>query len=149
DAQLYIVGAANEANRLAGTLAAIPPPNATMLGAMAATVAAQNKVQDLDGYPTVQCSGAPYDFPVPMKPEDGASTKIKHVFFIVRENKTFDFVMGDRPNVDGDKDIVLAPGNMENIYPNAFAWVSQFAQMDNYYIDAEQSIQGHTWTAFG
>ena len=45
--------------------------------------------------------------------------------------------------------LVLAPGNMDDIYPNAFAIASQFAQMDNYYIDAEQSIQGHTWTVFG
>ncbi len=149
DSQWYEVGAANEANRLAGTIAAIAPPDAPTLANYTQTVTAQNVVQALDGYPTVQCNGAPYDFPVPQKPEDGASTKIKHVFFIVRENKTFDYVMGAQPNVDGDPTLVLAPGNMDAVYPNAAAIGSQFAQMDNYYIDAEQSIQGHTWTVFG
>lgn len=141
--------AANEANRMAGSVAAIAPPDAPTLANYTQTVTAQNAVATLDGYPTVQCNGAPYDFPVPMKPEDGASTKIKHVIFIVRENKTFDYIMGAQPGVDGDPDLVLAPGNMDSIYPNAFAIGSQFAQMDNYYIDAEQSIQGHTWTVFG
>jgi hypothetical protein len=149
DAQSYLVGAANEANRLAGSIQAITPPDAPKLAAYTQSVTAQNVVAALDGYPTVQCNGAPYDFPVPLKPDDGASTKIKHVFFIVRENKTFDFVMGAQPGVDGNPNLVLAPGNMSAIYPNAFAWTSHFAQMDNYYIDAEQSIQGHTWTVFG
>ncbi len=149
DAKYYQVGAANEANRLAGSIQAITPPDAPTLANYTSTVAAQNNVAALDGYSTVDCKGAPYDFPVPMKPEDGASAKIKHVFFVVRENKTFDYIMGARPGVDGEADLVLAPGNMDSIYPNAYAMTSQFAQMDNYYIDAEQSIQGHTWTVFG
>ncbi len=149
DAKFYQVGVANEANQLAGSIAAITPPDAGALANYTQSVAAQNGVQTLDGYPTVQCSGAPYDFPVPAKPEDGASSKIKHVFFIVRENKTFDYIMGAQPGVDGEADLVLAPGNMSDVYPNAFAIASQFGQMDNYYIDAEQSIQGHTWTVFG
>ncbi|HEY1957734.1 MAG TPA: hypothetical protein VGH28_19070 [Polyangiaceae bacterium] len=141
--------AANESNRLAGSLAAIAPPDTQTLANYTQTVTTQNDVAALDGYPTVQCNGAAYDFPVPMKPEDGASSKIKHIFFIVRENKTFDYIMGAQPGLDGDPDLVLAPGNMDSLYPNAFAIGSQFAQMDNYYIDAEQSIQGHTWTVFG
>ncbi len=149
DATHYDIGVANESNRLAGSIAAIPPPDAPTLANYTQSVTAQNVVQALDGYPTVQCNGAPYDFPVPQKPEDGASTKIKHVFFIVRENKTFDYIMGAEPGIDGEADLVLAPNNMDAIYPNAFAIASQFGQMDNYYIDAEQSIQGHTWTVFG
>ena len=141
--------AANAALRMAGSIEAIAPPDAPTLANYTQTVAAQNAVAAESGYPTVQCNGAPYDFPVPLKPEDGASTKIKHVFFIVRENKTFDYIMGGAAGVDGDPNLVLAPGNMDAIYPNAFAMASQFAQMDNYYIDAEQSIQGHTWTVFG
>jgi hypothetical protein len=149
DAEEYAVSVANEANRMAGSIQAIPPPDAPTLASYTAAVTTQNNVAGLDGYPTVQCNGAPYDFPVPQQPEDGASTLITHVFFIVRENKTFDYIMGGQPGVDGDPDIVLAPGNMNLIYPNAFAWASQFAQMDNYYIDSEQSIQGHAWTVFG
>ncbi len=141
--------AADESKHMAGSVEAIAPPDAQTLATYTQSVTTQNSVTSLDGYPTVQCNGAPYDFPVPLKPEDGPSAKIKHVFFIVRENKTFDYIMGATPNVDGDPNLVLAPGNMDAIYPNAFAIASQFAQMDNYYIDAEQSIQGHAWTVFG
>jgi DNA-binding beta-propeller fold protein YncE len=140
---------AGAANRLAGSIQAIAPPDAATLAQYTQTVTSQNAVADLDGYPAVQCNGAPYDFPVPEKPSDGPSTKIKHVFLIVRENKTFDYVMGDRPGLDADPQFVLAPGNMDAIYPNTFAIGAAFSQMDNYYIDAEQSIQGHTWTVFG
>jgi hypothetical protein len=149
DAAEYAVSAANEALKLTGSIQAIAPPDAPTLATYTQTVTTENQVYAEDGYPTVQCNGAPYDFPVPLKPEDGASAKIQHVFFIVRENKTFDFIMGGQPGVDGDPSIVLAPGNMSLIYPNAFAISTQFAQMDNYYIDSEQSIQGHAWTVFG
>ena len=149
DDAFYAVSAADEASRMTGSLLAIPAPDMTTLATYTQTVTSQNDVAALDGYPTVQCNGAPYDFPVPQQPMDGASTKIQHVFFIVRENKTFDFIMGGQAGVDGDPNIVLAPGNMNAIYPNAFAMASQFTQMDNYYIDSEQSIQGHAWTVFG
>jgi len=149
DPTQYTISAADEANRMAGSLQAIAPPDSPTLAADTQAVAAADDVQALDGYPTVQCNGAPYDFPVPLKPEDGASSKIKRVFFVVRENKTFDFIMGQQKGVDGDPNLVLAPGNMDLIYANAFSWAAEFAQMDNYYIDAEQSIQGHTWTVFG
>jgi len=149
DATYYAISTANEAQKMAGTIAAISPPDSPTLANYTQSVTQQNDVAALDGYPTVQCNGAPYDFPVPTDPSTGASALIKHVFFIVRENKTFDYVMGAQPNVDGEADLVLAPGNMDEIYPNAFAIGSQFAQMDNYYIDSEQSIQGHTWTVFG
>ncbi|MGH7281979.1 MAG: YncE family protein, partial [Polyangiaceae bacterium] len=149
DATQYAVSAADEADKMAGSIQAIDPPDDPTLASDTQTVAAQNDVADMNGYSTVQCNGAPYDFPIPLKPEDGPSTKIQHVFLIVRENKTFDGVMGDRPGIDGDPTLVLAPGNMDAIWPNAFAIAKAFTQMDNYYIDAEQSIQGHTWTVFG
>ena len=142
-------GELDAAKRMAGSLQAIPYPDGPTLTAGAATVAKQNEVGKLAGYSTVDCKGAPYDFPVPVKPEDGASNLIKHVFFIVRENKTYDGIMGDRPGADGDPNLVLAPGKMDDIWPNAFAIAKQFVHLDNYYIDSEQSIQGHAWTVFG
>ena len=125
------------------------PPCGPRLTTGATTVATQNHVAALPGYSKVDCKGAPYDFPISEKPEDGASKSIKHVFFIVRENKTYDGIMGDRPGADGDPSLVLAPGKMDQIWPNAFAIASRFVHLDNYYIDSEQSIQGHAWTVFG
>jgi hypothetical protein len=149
DDKQYPVSVADEAKRMAGSIAAVPMMDAAALAAATKVVDAQNNVAAMSGYSTVECAGAPYDFPISQKPEDGPSQQIKHVFFIVRENKTFDGIMGGQPGVDGKADLVLAPGNMDAIWPNAFAIASQFAQMDNYYINAEQSIQGHAWTVFG
>jgi Phosphoesterase family len=149
DDKQYAVSIADEAKRMAGSIAAVPYMDSAALATATTTADTQNAVSKITGYPTVDCAGAPYDFPVSQKPEDGASGKIKHVFFIVRENKTFDGIMAGQPNVDAKADLGLAPGNMDKIWPNAYAISTQFAQMDNYYIDAEQSIQGHAWTVFG
>ena len=142
-------GELDAAKRMGGSIQAIPYPDGQTLTAGTATVDKQNQVAKLDGYSKVDCKGAPYDFPIPEKPEDGASKYIKHVFFIVRENKTYDGIMGDRPGADGDPSLVLAPGKMDDIWPNAFAIAKSFVHLDNYYIDSEQSIQGHAWTVFG
>jgi hypothetical protein len=79
----------------------------------------------------------------------GASKIIDHVFLIVRENKTYDDVLGDLPNANGDASLVMAPGQMDMIWPNLRTLAKTFAHADNFYEDAEQSIQGHFWTAFG
>jgi hypothetical protein len=75
---------------------------------------------------------------------------IKHVVFIVRENKTFDALFGDLPGVDGDPSYILSPAYQSSqIWQNARSWATTFSHMDNFYEDAEQSIQGHFWTVFG
>jgi DNA-binding beta-propeller fold protein YncE len=132
-----------------GSVQAVPFMDATGLAAETAKHQANTRVQSIDGYPRVQCNGAAYDFPIPEKTSDGPSKKISRVFFIVRENKTFDALFGDLPGVDGDPNLVMAPGKMDEIWPNARALARQFAHMDNFYEDAEQSIQGHYWTVFG
>jgi DNA-binding beta-propeller fold protein YncE len=132
-----------------GSVQAVPYMTDAALAKAEATFDAQNQVASLPGQPTVDCKGAPYDFPVPEKVSDGPSAALKYIYFIVRENKTFDDLFGDLPNVDGDAKLVMAPGNMEAIWGNARKLATTFAHMDNYYSDAEQSIQGHAWTVFG
>ena len=134
---------------LQGSVQAIPYMDATALAASTATVATDGNVQAFSGYPTVQCNGATYDFPVPAKTTDGPSTLIQHVFLIERENKTYDAVLGDLSGADGEPTYVLAPGKMDPIWGNARKWAKEFAHMDNYYTSAEQSIQGHYWDVFG
>jgi hypothetical protein len=132
-----------------GSVEAIPYLDDAGVAATTTTYQSLNVVAKMNGYPTVQCNGAPYDFPLPAQPSDGPSTAIKHVFFIVRENKTFDDLFGDLPGVDGDPKLVMAPGHMDELWPNARTIAQSFAHMDNFYEDAEQSIQGHVWTVFG
>ena len=134
---------------LQGTVQAVPYMDAPALAAATTTAEGDANVQSFDGYPTVQCNGAPYDFPVPQTPADGPSPIIQHVFFIERENKTFDALFGDLPGVDGEPSYILTPQYQSSIWANARKIATAFAHMDNYYSDAEQSIQGHYWDVFG
>jgi DNA-binding beta-propeller fold protein YncE len=132
-----------------GTVAAVPYMDATALGTSTTTQATLTNVGAMNGVSTVQCNGAAYDFPIPQAVSDGPSTKIKHVVFVVRENKTFDGLMADMPGVEGDMSYLYSAANMDTIWPNTRGIAKSFAHMDNFYEDADQSIQGHYWTAYG
>jgi hypothetical protein len=137
---------------LRGSVAAVPYMDATALAAATTTADTDQNVAGYPGQPTVQCpAGAPYDFPIPQKTTDGPSKQIKHIVLIERENKTFDALFGDLPNVEGDKSLLLAPtlAQQNSVWANARKWATTFAHADNYYSDAEQSIQGHYWDVFG
>jgi len=69
---------------------------------------------------------------------------IKHVFYIVKENRTYDQVLGDDPSGDGDPSYAIF-GNQ--VTPNAHALVNRFPLLDHFYADSEASIDGHYWTA--
>lgn len=102
------------------------------------------------GYPVPTCpSGAAWDFPIPKTNTEGPSSQIKHVVFVIRENKNFDGVMGDLPSVRGEPKNVLVPGKMDELYRNFRAIGKAWALSDNYYTDAEYSSQGHVWTTYG
>lgn len=134
---------------LRGSVEAVPFMDAATLATATTTAEGDVNVQAFPGQSTVQCGGAPYDFPVPQTDTDGPSKQIQHVVFIERENKTFDALFGDLPGVDGDPALLLSPQYQDSIWQNARKWATEFAHMDNYYSDAEQSIQGHYWDVFG
>src|SRR5436190_8827598 len=71
---------------------------------------------------------------------------IKHVFYIVRENRTYDQVLGDVSRGNGDRNLTLF-GN--RITPNMHALVRRFPLLDHVYANSEASIDGHYWTAAG
>ncbi|MEJ7892831.1 MAG: bifunctional YncE family protein/alkaline phosphatase family protein [Solirubrobacteraceae bacterium] len=74
----------------------------------------------------------------------GPSDKIKHVFYIVRENRTYDQILGDDPRGDGDPKLTLFG---EDITPNAHALAKRFPLLDHVYANSEASIDGHFWTS--
>jgi DNA-binding beta-propeller fold protein YncE len=98
------------------------------------------------GYPQPSCTD---DFPIPVNNTSGPSQQIKHIVLVVRENKTFDGLLGDLPGVDGDAAKALVPGKMDFIIPNFRAIGKKWTVADNYYTDAEFSSQGHVWTTYG
>ncbi len=98
----------------------------------------------------VQCpAGAPDDFPVPHG-GTAASTKIRHVILIIRENKTYDALLGDMSEGFGQAAFTIVPSaQMDHTFPNFRTLTRTFSGGDNFYSGAEQSLQGHVWTSLG
>jgi DNA-binding beta-propeller fold protein YncE len=85
-------------------------------------------------------------------PDGGASEDIKYVFYIVRENRTYDQVFGTDPRGDGDPSLELfddngVPGPTGGVTPNAHALARTFPLLDHVYANSEVSIDGHMITA--
>ena len=68
---------------------------------------------------------------------------IKHVFYVIKENRTYDQVLGDMPEGNGDSSLTFFG---EQVTPNLHALARQFVLLDNFYVDAEVSADGHNWS---
>jgi DNA-binding beta-propeller fold protein YncE len=79
--------------------------------------------------------------PIPRK--EGDPTPIKYVFYVIKENRTYDQVFGDMPKGNGDSTLCLFP---EKVTPNHHALASEFVLLDNFYVNAEVSADGHNWS---
>jgi DNA-binding beta-propeller fold protein YncE len=71
------------------------------------------------------------------------SDKIKHVFYIIKENRTYDQVFGDIKEGNGDSDLCFFP---RKVTPNQHKLTEEFTLYDNFYDDAEVSASGHNWS---
>jgi phospholipase C len=67
---------------------------------------------------------------------------IKHVFYVIKENRTYDQVFGDLPGGNGDPRLTLFG---EDSAPNHRELARRFGIYDNFYADAEVSADGHNW----
>jgi len=79
--------------------------------------------------------------PIPMKVGD--KSPIKHVFYILKENRTYDQVFGDIPEGNGDSSLCLFG---EKYTPNQHKLAKEYVLLDNFYVDAEVSADGHNWS---
>jgi YVTN family beta-propeller protein len=79
--------------------------------------------------------------PIPSKV--GEASPVKHVFYIIKENRTYDQVLGDVKEGNGDTSLVLFG---ERITPNQHKLVKEFVLLDNFYVDGEVSADGHNWS---
>jgi len=79
--------------------------------------------------------------PIPLKPGD--PSPIKYCLYIIKENRTYDQVLGDMPEGNGDPDLCLFP---ERVTPNLHQLARQFVLLDNFYVESEVSADGHEWS---
>lgn len=84
--------------------------------------------------------------PVPVPERSGEPSLIKHVVYVIRENRTYDQVLGDIKEGDGDPKLCTFG---ENVTPNAHALARQFGLLDNYYCNGICSADGHSWATEG
>lgn len=116
-----------------GSLSRIDPPDARAMQAYTSAVYENSRL----GKPVVAPEGSP------VAPARGERHPIEHVFYIIKENRTYDQVFGDIGKGNGDPALCLFG---ENVTPNHHALARQFVLLDNFYADAEVSADGHNWT---
>ena len=76
-------------------------------------------------------------------PDRGDASPIRHVLYVIRENRTYDQVFGDLPRGNGDPSLAIFG---REVTPNAHALAEEFVLFDNFYADAEVSADGHNWS---
>ncbi len=83
----------------------------------------------------------PPHHPIPRKV--GETSPIKYVFYIIKENRTYDEILGDIPEGNGAYKLTLFP---EEVTPNHHALAREFVLLDNLYASGESSADGHEWS---
>ena len=68
---------------------------------------------------------------------------IEHVIYIIKENRTYDQVLGDLPTADGDTSLVYFG---RGVTPNQHALAERFGIYDRFFVNAEISADGHNWS---
>ena len=67
----------------------------------------------------------------------------EHVIYIIKENRTYDQILGDLPQADGDTSLVFFP---RPVSPNHHALAERFGIFDRFFVNAEVSADGHNWS---
>jgi YVTN family beta-propeller protein len=75
--------------------------------------------------------------------EVGVETPIKHVIYIIKENRTYDQEFGDLKGANGDPRLTIFG---QEVTPNQHALARQYVVLDNLYCDGEVSVDGHSWS---
>jgi sugar lactone lactonase YvrE len=83
----------------------------------------------------------PEGTPIPKKVGD--QSPIKHVIYVIKENRTYDQVFGDMKEGNGDSNLCIFP---EKVTPNHHRLAREFVLLDNFYCDGEVSADGHEWS---
>ena len=123
-----------------GSLSLVPVPSKTELDACTDTALANLR------YPLLQAAALPPRTGQPARPVPervGEPSVFKHVVYIIKENRTYDQVLGDDPRGNGDPELCIFG---EHITPNQHKLVRDFVLLDNTYCSGILSADGHQWS---
>ncbi|WP_405067154.1 bifunctional YncE family protein/alkaline phosphatase family protein [Kribbella sp. NBC_01510] len=138
DARRTTTAAGHSTHDTTSSLTQFTLPNDQAIHGLTAQVFQQNG-WDKGSAATADATGAAA-VPVPLRLGDPST--IKHVFLIVKENRTYDQVYGDIPEGNGDPALTQYG---ENVTPNQHAMAKQFGLYDNTYDIGTNSAEGHNW----
>jgi YVTN family beta-propeller protein len=120
-----------------GTLSFIPQPDAAKLQAYSRQVYANTPFTKTSEKEAAGEAGNP----VPRRRSE--ASPIKHVFYVIKENRTYDQVLGDMAEGNGDSTLCIFP---KKVTPNHHSLAKEFVLLDNFYVNAEVSADGHNWS---
>jgi DNA-binding beta-propeller fold protein YncE len=121
-----------------GTICEIETPSPQDMSRYTKTAFACSPLRE-DKAPVVSPSES--NNPIPTKVGD--ASPIKYCIYIIKENRTYDQVLGDLPQGNGDPSLCIFP---RKVTPNQHAIAEQFVLLDNFYVESEVSADGHEWT---
>src|SRR5580658_2604542 len=131
-----------------GTVSIVAVPNSETLATMTTHVYEYNhwnRTQNIES----ASGGSPHAKPAVIPEKIGSPSLIKHVFLIIRENRTYDQMLGDVAAGNGDPSLaVFGDGSAAGgtpVTPNAHTLVTRFPLLDNFYDPSRQSADGHQW----
>ncbi len=123
-----------------GTVSLIDLPSAEKLATMTAAVGSNNRLAlSLNGLESPRPAAKPAVVPA----RHGEPSPIEHVIYIIKENRTYDQVLGDVEQGNGDPSLVLFG---RDVTPNHHAIAGEFVLLDNFYCSGVLSADGHAWS---
>ncbi len=120
-----------------GTVQIVPPPGEEQLEEYSRTVVGNSPYRDA----LLSDAGTGPNSVIPARPGD--PTPIRHVIYVVKENRTYDQVFGDLKEGNGEPSLVLFG---ERAAPNHRKLAREFVLLDNFYVNSDVSADGHNWS---
>src|SRR5207244_3807516 len=118
------------ANAIAGSISIVPVPDAAPLARYT------REAYALSPYSNTRLRGLTPD-------RLAAKPPVRHVVYIIRENRTYDQVLGDIPAGNGDPSLTIFN---DSVTPTAHAIARRWVLLDNFYVNGEISAVGHEWS---
>ncbi len=122
---------------ISGALSVVPVPDEKQLKVYTDQVYANCPYSD------AQLTAAPYAEKTAIPTKVGDPSPIKHVIYIIKENRTYDQVFGDIKQGNGDPKLCMFP---RKVTPNHHKLAEEFVLLDNLYCNGQVSRDGHPWS---
>ncbi|VGO21461.1 bifunctional YncE family protein/alkaline phosphatase family protein [Pontiella sulfatireligans] len=127
-------------HQMKASISAIPVPDQSQLAGYTKQVEELNQIFRLALAEKLPRTDAA---PVPVPARIGEPSVFKHVVYVIKENRTYDQILGDVEAGDGDPDLCVFG---KAVTPNSHKLVEEFVLLDNFYVAGKCSAEGHQWT---